>query len=211
MTSQDFLEDLGKFVRSRPREFQNTPHAWHSRLSAVLTTVLDESLATRTVISKLKIILLRNGRWVSADSTSLLFPNKSGLLVIPKGIKVGEVHPDVNKDHHRRTLLKRLGARPFEARRICEIILETHKKPEFCSQKHSVEDLVAYMEFMYKANWTNRGTDDFWFASKGGSYALGSKMYINSELPSSVTKYFVNHRTTFLFLYQDYSRIRNEE
>jgi hypothetical protein len=207
LTSYEFLEDLTTFIRSNPLEFQNMPYAWHSQVSKVLTTILDQSLVTKSAISRLNIVPLRDGRWVSADSSSLLFPNKSKDLVVPQGIDVAEVHPDVIGDRHRKTLLERLGAKPFRPQRICDIIVETHKRPEFRSKKHPIADLVAHAEFMFKLEWINPGTEDLWFASEGGSYGLGSEMYADSNLPLSATKYFAKNRGSFLFLHPAYYKL----
>jgi len=211
LTSLEFLEDLAVFIHSRPKEFRNMPDTWHSRLSAVLTILLDENLLIRTKISRLKIVPIRNGRWVSPSSTKLLFPNQSCLLVVPNGIEVSEIHPDATKDQYRKDFLKKLGARPFQPHRVCEIIVNTHRMAEFCAQTHATKDLVAHMEFMYKADWTNGGSEDFWFASETGSYTKGSEMYMDSKAPFSATKYFANQRPTFSFLHQDYYKIENEQ
>lgn len=204
LSAEDFLDDLSVFISERPTEFQEMPHAWHSRLSTVLVSLTVDNRVHKRAISTLQIIPLRDGQWMSPDVGNLLFPLASSNLVVPRGTHAFEVHPDVEKDAHRRHLLVVLGVKESKAENICDIILQTHEHNQFRPGTVSAADLISHAVFLYEARCQTAARRDLWFITEKGSYCHGSQIYMDSEVPYSASNIFAENRSKFSFLHKDY-------
>ncbi|KAH8820670.1 hypothetical protein F5884DRAFT_745017 [Xylogone sp. PMI_703] len=204
LTTEDFISDVRTFILKHPVQFQSMLDAWHSRLVEALMISLLRSIFWKSTISAMKMVPLRDGRWASMNQGNFLFPARSGQLVIPKGIDVFEIHPTAESDDYRRQLFTALGAREFEAKQICDIIVKTHKSPEFLPSALTPSDLISHVVFLYKAGWKNTERHDIWFVTEGGSYCRGSQIYMNSDMPYSAQSIFAKDRLKVQFLHPDY-------
>jgi hypothetical protein len=204
LTTDGFIDDLRQFILKHPAVFQTMPDVWHARLAEILMSVILRNSLWKTALSSLKIVPLRDGQWVSMDSGDLLFPSRSQHLVIPKGIEIFEIHPSVEMNYFRRQLLVSLGAKEFEARQICEIIIRAHKTPLLPIDALSASDIVSHALFLYNAGFKNTERHDIWFISETGSYCRGSQIYIDSDVPYSAQSMFAKDRSRIPFLHQTY-------
>lgn len=204
MTIEEFIKDLGDFIRDYPEDFKTKPQRWHSRLAEVLISSIVSSKGYQDAVSTLQIAPLRNGRWVAPKDENLLFPSHSKPLVIPNGIDVVEIHPDAEEDHYRRQLLMILGAKDFRAEQICEIIVKTHEQASFDPSSLSRKDLVSHVAFLYKSDWKNADAKDIWFATDADSFCRGSEAYMDSDVMYSAAELFADLRYKFHFIHSDY-------
>lgn len=204
LSHDNFLEDLGLFISQHGNEYQQKAPQWHSHLAIKLASLLSTRSTNLSFVSKLKLVPLCNGQWVSPSSENLGFPNNEGAPTVPNGIDIMEVHPHASKDLHRRNLLNMLGVKSFDSERICDIIIEVHSKPRFNPRALSPADLITHALFLYLADWVGPPGSDLWFVAENGTCVLGSQLYIDSGDAHAATKYFAAHRTKFPFLHNDY-------
>lgn len=65
LSDRDFLVHLQAMIESNPRIMQSRPCTWHAQLSKALL-LLFGNIELRTMISKMKLIPLRDGTWTQA-------------------------------------------------------------------------------------------------------------------------------------------------
>ena len=204
LSTESFIGDLRNFILRHPDDFQGMPEKWHSRLAEVLMSSIGRNKSYQATFSTLKIVPLRDGQWTSPNNGNLLLPSKSGPLLVPKGIDVLEIHPCADVDYFRRQLFMALGAKEFQAERICDIIVRMHGKAELQPNTLSTSDLISQLVFLYETGWKNADRHDMWFTTESGSYCRGSQIYMDSDVPYSAKSMFTQNRAEILFLHQDY-------
>jgi hypothetical protein len=90
LSETDFLEDLTAMIGlgdSLTKSFRQQSRGWH----CLLAKMLQEMAARpefRPSISKLEIIPLRDGRWVSAKGSTVFFSEQTNVTDIPDGIPI---------------------------------------------------------------------------------------------------------------------------
>lgn len=199
------MEEVCKHVM----EFRQKPVDWHSWLALVLAPILTSNFhSAASILYSLPIVPLRDGQWVKPNTKTLLFPG-AGNIVVPPGIEIGEIHPDGSQDS-RRHLFSLLGAQPFVASKICDIIIKKHSDHGFRPALLSRDELVSHAIFLYNTGWNNlsfrdsASTKSIWLVSELNIHYLGSELYIDSDMPYSATKFFERSRNKFPFLHKDY-------
>ena len=149
----------------------------------------------------MKIIPLKNGSWISAESGSVLFPAPSKSPAIPDGVPVFEIHRDAAADINRENLFRLLGVKSYSTRDICDAIIRSHMDTEFKTNgvpvpelisKLSLSQLISHVQFLMVARWSSTATSraDLLFVAEDGSYHQGSKLYLNSEQAYSANNLF---------------------
>jgi hypothetical protein len=204
LSTESFIEDLRSFISGHPDDYQGMPEKWHSRLAEVLVSSIIRNKLYRDAFSALKIVPLRDGQWASSNSGSLLLPSRSESFLVPKGINVLEIDPRADTDYFRRELFVALGAKEFQAERICGIIIRIHEEAELQPNTLSTSDLISQLVFLYETGWKNAERRDIWFTTESGSYCRGSQVYMDSDVPYSAKSMFAQNRAEIPFLHQDY-------
>lgn len=217
MSVKDFLQDLEELINGHTALFQNQSLEWHTQLSEVLVTIVMDPKDSQYLpsISALQLIPLRDGRWISGRTGTVLFPGGSESCVIPEGIDLLVVHSDAvdSTNHHgRRMLFSLLGVKQFSAPQICLLIFETHQDPSFNPRSVSRKELVSQTVFLYTAQWSNTRGLDLWYASENDGRFRGAQIYMDSDEPYAASRLLGNHRDRFHFLHSDYiSAVRHEK
>ncbi|RSL52544.1 hypothetical protein CEP54_010861 [Fusarium duplospermum] len=216
LSNEEFLSQISYFIRRSPQTFQSQPRVWHSQLASILLR-LARSPEYKTQIAELPIILLQDGRWVALDEGQLVFPLRSSVGPVPKGISTLEVHRDVAEDSSRFELAKEFGAKESGLRMVCDIITKAHEDMAFAPQNVDTDELVSHIVFLYRAQWIRTSVSTkIWFVAEDESRDRGNHMYVdlNSEYSASFV-FCGSHRSKFRFLHEKYeiafSRIRGNE
>jgi hypothetical protein len=205
LSTEEFLADLRDFILEKPQDFQNMPNSWHSHLSKVLVKLINDDIV-KSAISRLEIIPLRNGQWVSALQESICLSNPSDSLIIPNGLKFYEISPITRHHESRRILFVLLGVKSFSKDLVCDAIIKAHEDPQFYPESRERHDLISHIVFLYKANWRNTHNHDVWLATESGPPQHGSNVYLDSVESYSAKNSFIDNRNTFAFLHEDYSQ-----
>ncbi|KAH8882092.1 hypothetical protein GQ53DRAFT_847849 [Thozetella sp. PMI_491] len=202
-TGKDFLKQLQDFASSRPTVFESMPSEWHSQLASALSLVRLEDSSAMDVLKTIRLIPLRDGRWVSAEEGPVVLPINSSKTPIPFGVDILEAHPIAVNDPPRNNLLTLLGLAPADKRKIAEALVKTHAGPNFRKKGLSTQELVAHALFLHDAGW-RQVVDIFWFACEDGSCQRDQDVYLDTERESSATRSFANCRPKVHFLHPDY-------
>ncbi|RSM20658.1 hypothetical protein CDV31_000344 [Fusarium ambrosium] len=216
LSNGGFLSQISYFIRRFPEMFQTQPPAWHSRLASILLR-LARSPGHKTRIVELPIILVQDGRWVAPDEGQLVFPLRSSVGPVPKGISTLEVHRDVAEDSFRFGLAKELGAKESGLSMVCDIITKAHEDMTFAPQDVDTDELVSHIVFLYRAQWIRTSVSTkIWFVAEDESRDRGNHMYVDSNSEYSASFVFPGgHRSKFRFLHEKYefafSRVQGNE
>ncbi|ORY09664.1 hypothetical protein BCR34DRAFT_568008 [Clohesyomyces aquaticus] len=209
ISEDTFLEDIAVYITTNARHFQNQPHSWHSELSGVLTSMINRNFSHKTMIAKWEILPLRDGRWISSETGSILWPASFHMPSVPGGIDVLELQTKVKEDPFRAALATSLGAKNYDEREICDAIVRTHMDPDLQPGTVTDEDLISHISFLMRADWRPRAFQknipNLWFVADNGSRHRGTVIYIDSEQPHAATKIF-RDRDRFYFLDKRYSK-----
>ncbi|KAI1092525.1 hypothetical protein F5B19DRAFT_502241 [Rostrohypoxylon terebratum] len=212
-TTEEFLDDLTLFIHNYPVEFRHRPREWHIDLSKALVDIVTNSIMAHhhAAISKLELIPTNDGRWVSANSSNLIFSKTDSQLQVPQGLDVVEVHPDAARDPIRRRLLVHLGARELDKRQISEIILKTHSSLSFSPEELPVPVLISHCHFLHNSGCFDPHRRQLWFVDQAGACARGNQLYIESSARFASETWPPEFRRSVRFIHRDYiSRIPSE-
>jgi hypothetical protein len=116
LTIEGFIGDLRGLISRCPDKFHVLPDEWHSRLAEALMSSTIRSQYWKAIVSTLRIVPLRDNRWVSPNDGNLLFPSRSKDLMVPRGIDIFEIHSSAESDYFRRPIFMSLGAKEFQSR-----------------------------------------------------------------------------------------------
>lgn len=205
MSNEDFLRDLASFMDGHFLEFQERPLEWHTRLAEVLIPLaLNPTLLPS--IKELKLVHLRDGRWVSVagHERSILFPGEPDGCEVPSGIDFLVVHQRAALNPLINQLYSSIGVHHFSVSRLFDFILEMHKDPNFNPRRISRGALISQAAFLYSAGWRVERNARIWFVSERNERVLASRLYMDSEEEHSASSIFVNHRNRFPFLHPEY-------
>lgn len=153
LTPEEFIEDLEIFIESSPEEFQSMPQIWHSRLCKLLQDFAEDQTTLAEKVAELKVIPLRDGRWVSSTQEILYFSEstsaRSKTVTIPNGISITEIDCEAAFDRLRRSLFYFLGAHTWTTEIVCQEIISTHASSSFAPERLPREDLVSHILFYF--------------------------------------------------------------
>ena len=111
---------------------------WHSRLAAAI--LHGECSSFRNI----KLIPLRDGRWVSANDERIYFPNTSGNIVVPEGIELNIIEETACADQSRREMFMRFGAKTLTENEICNLILDRHRSLNSSTHSLTLDCLISH-------------------------------------------------------------------
>lgn len=223
LSEEMFLDNLSTFIDNDEAKFRGMKTEWHTKVSGILVSLLNDDTAGKKYRSKMmnmKLIpvsdpersdsTLDDCRWVTPNSGTILFPAGPGTnLGVPPGLKVFEVHRDVKRDSSHGSLFQLLDVGRYDTQRICKSIVDTHLDPDFHPEVLTVDQLISHIEFLQRAQWSPLPGQkvDLWFATTSESCKRGSSVYVDAdvpELPFSATVTFKNNRSKFNFLHGNY-------
>lgn len=203
MNSKHFLSDLRELIRTRPECFHTQALEWHSNVAkALIPLALDKQYFPSLAI--LKLIPLRDGRWVSVEEgPDLFFGDRHG-LTIPEGVDLMVVDPAAAADSSRESLFSLLGVANVNISLLCRMIVKTHNSPRFDPFSISEAALLSQAIFLYNARWKNEDQVKFWCVDETNGRLPAHKLYLDCEKPNSAKKLFANHRSRFRFVHPSY-------
>jgi hypothetical protein len=198
-----FLNDLKALLVHHFDDFAQKPSEWHSCLAKVLN---QAPTMFKSTISKLPIIHLRSGEWVSGEEKIIFFPGESRSWRVPGGIDLLVVHSEVveEEDHARRHLFQNLGVKLFDITHITQLIERHHSDPKFKPGTTSRQDLISQVDFLFTIGWRNPNSLPFWFATEHDERARGFQLYFDAKIAHSASKFFATNRRRFHFVHPDY-------
>ena len=101
---------------------RSAPPHWHSRLASIL---LQQEKAKKNwdLITQLRLIPLRDGRWVSSSDVGrrgheIWFPNDDIGYELPTGLPWQLVADEAARDRHRYDLFKALGVTQMSGKSV---------------------------------------------------------------------------------------------
>ncbi|KAF7591564.1 hypothetical protein BBP40_001444 [Aspergillus hancockii] len=176
-----FLLDLQDLLKDGAIKIDAQTEKWHSRLAEILC--MERAFEGNTLLlESLRIIPLRDKRWVSAMETRdiLFFPAETpSRIAIPLGIELLEIDPGAMTCPYRRELFWKLGAKQFAVHEIQKAIERRHTSL-MSADILSDSALVSHARFLFHNKWKNPGNVDLWVATKGGGRCRASKAYFTS-------------------------------
>jgi hypothetical protein len=207
LSEADFLEDLAAMIAlgdSLTKSFRQQSWGWHSLLAKMLQRMAARP-ELRPSISKLEIIPLRDGRWVSAEDKTIFFSIQTNITDIPDGIPIMVVNHIAEAESERKRLYTQLGVKPFQALEICSLICDLHASGPL--EGLTRKQLISHATFLYKSSWQPPNGFELWFASERDEHLHGSGLYIDHTVGqnTSAAPLLKVLQPSFPFLHRDYS------
>jgi hypothetical protein len=206
LSETDFLDDLAAMIAlgdSLTKSFRQQSWGWHCLLSEMLQRMAARP-ELRPSISKLEIIPLRDGRWVSAKGNTIFFSEQTNITDIPDGIPIMVVNHIAEAQSERKGLYTQLGVKPFHALEICSLIRDLHASGPLGELNR--KQLISHAKFLYKSSWQPPDGFELWFASERDGHLHGSGLYIDHTLGQNISAAPLLKvlQPSFPFLHRDY-------
>ena len=202
----DFLATFEDFSNRDSTIMQAKSLGWHEALATTLTQFDPLRL------KNLKIIPLDDGSWVDSTHQGLCFPAVGNRVEIPHGIKVNIIATETHDSISRRELYERLGVRPLDEARICQLILEQHKTWTY--PQGSMEMIASHAAYIFRSSYDMQPSDILWlFDENGGVHRNGSGLYLDlKDMKRPVRSYFVEDPSQIQLLHPLYlQQVQGEE
>jgi hypothetical protein len=206
LSEADFLEDLAAmtaFGDSLTKSFRQQSWEWHSQLAKILQEMVARP-EHRLRISKLEIIPLKDGRWVSAKDNTIFFSEQTNITDIPDGIPIMVVNHIAEAQSEGKRLYTQLGVKPFQVLEICSLIRDLHASGPLRALTR--KQLISHATFLYKSSWQPPDSFELWFASEQDEHLHGSSLYIYPTVGENITAapLLKMLQPSFPFLHRDY-------
>jgi hypothetical protein len=204
MTGEEFVRELSDLMREDPAFFCNQSSEWHSYLARVLSPMLFDSQLSLQ-IAALRLIPLRDKRWVSVEEGSIFFPGDRHGLIIPDGVDLLVVEDVAIADPSRKHLYRKLGVQDFSVLSICNLIVSTHNEPKFNPRSISNSALLSQALFLFNGGYNIDKTKHFWCVQEcGTTRSTAIRLYLESDDPLSASKLLGTAKSRFHFLHSSY-------
>lgn len=231
MDIEIFIEEVRRISTAEEHTMRSAPLHWHSRLASIL---LEQKRSTRNwnLIKQLKLIPLRDGRWVSGSDVGhhgheIWFPNDDIGYELPTGLPWQLVADEAVRDRHRKGLFNALGVDQMDGKSVqghygasasnyytvlslANALEGMHADDRFAATL-KLQDLLSQLIFMFRVKW--RGTTDqstLWVFDEHGSRRRGRDVYMDSTKPSAA-KLLLRDRRRFHFLHPDIANAAGED
>jgi hypothetical protein len=201
LEGNDFLVDLRAMIERDHDAFRSRSWEWHAQLAGALLPLLATDSQKET-ISSMRIIPLRNGKWITAAGNDLFF---STTTKIPEGIPLHVIAPSAQFVVNRYNLFQRLGARDCDDLRVCRMIAKMHGQADFDATSVFRAQLISHARFLYEASWQTEGAQ-LWFVTKKDQRRHGSELYLRRKCRkgSPMSLVYEQMETQLEFLHDDY-------
>lgn len=146
MTPGTFLEKLAKADGRNIRDCRSS--SYHVDLAKCLKGI---GLSYWSDISRLKLIPLRTGEWVtgsSITSSPIYFEDGEGDFCVPSAIDIRIADPSATQNRARKELFEWLGVKYCSKQEVCTLILKEHRG-EFQGFK-TLDNLRSHAVYLYK-------------------------------------------------------------
>ncbi|KAE8452297.1 hypothetical protein EG329_000997 [Mollisiaceae sp. DMI_Dod_QoI] len=122
-----------------------TDRSWHQRAASLLSEVFTNgSNIDILILSTLELIPLQDGRWVSATTSPIFFP-ETGNIPIPPDLYFDLVMPSATREPSRKSLFSHFGVKPASPAMIISMI---HAK--YASTAHStLSENISHLRYLY--------------------------------------------------------------
>ncbi|OJJ46186.1 hypothetical protein ASPZODRAFT_2071477 [Penicilliopsis zonata CBS 506.65] len=170
-----FLADLQVHLSKHVGSKREPQYEWNTRLAKIL---IPEFIRRQAIIKSLPLILLDDGRWVSAIEArgKLYFPRKIGMEAIPQALPFMMIDPR-SLSGPRRELFKMLGAKDIDDAKVCDAIIKVHSS-HTTAPSLPYEVVRSHAIFLFKSDWQNRKQSDFWIPTESGHLQKSSEVYL---------------------------------
>jgi hypothetical protein len=206
MDIESFIEEVRRISTAEEHTMRSAPTDWHSRLASIL---LEQKGSTKNwdLIKQLKLIPLRDGRWVSGSDVGrcgheIWFPNYDIGYELPTGLPLHLVSDEAVRDRHRKGLFKALGMTQIDVLRLANFLEGRHADDRFAATL-KFQDVLSQLIFMFRVQWRGKADQStLWVFDEHGSRRRGQDVYIDSTKPSAASLLLLDRRT-FHFLHPD--------
>ncbi|KAH6867174.1 hypothetical protein B0T10DRAFT_611919 [Thelonectria olida] len=185
------------------------PPEWHRKVASIFC--VDAGL--KDSLTKLPIIPLRDGSWVSARKAHLYLETGTGDEYVPGGISISIVDRAATQDPVRRRFFEFLGIPTYDPRHVCNLILEMHSGNTLRVMDRMPEDLVRDAIYLFR-NRDLHGQECspeiyFLVTNRGQSFRRKTQIYIldHTAVPSLIDKYKDTERNPFYILDELYEKL----
>lgn len=216
LTDEEFVEDLKQMISEDKAHFHAQTEQWHSDLARALIPMTDDE-NLKSIILRLPIVPLMNGKWAKPNSGPRIFPDDSDLgdLLVLHSIRI--IHPAAAMDANRRHLWSSLDIPNISRQDICQYIIDAHAHPASTPEivGWTRAHLVAHARFLHSSNWRPTQPLDLWVATKDGNHDRSSGTYLfeipyDDEAVARVVRE-LRESNTFSVLHDDYRVITTLE
>jgi hypothetical protein len=208
LSPREFLQDLISILSEKPAMLKEMPAEWHRRLCRALIFLINNDRTMKFEISRLPIIPLQDGQWISANRGNICFPNeaqKEDGWTVPEGVGIFEIDRTTSKDHFRQTLYNMLGVREFSKDLVCDAIIKILERPQYDPGTGMPKTCASLVTFLYKSNWKNNQDHKLWLVTDELKHAHSCHIYLDHSNALSATVFFLRGRERVYFLHRKYA------
>ena len=172
---------------------------WHTRLAAGIIK------AGPQIFEDVKIIPLRNGRWISADEGGIYLPNVGDNVEIPEGLDVKVIDKNACHDSQRRNLFLLLGAKQLTESQICHRIIELHSSIKTWENPLTLQCMISHAWYLFSYGSNSLKYSALKLVAHDGKLRESAELYM--DIPSAsfpMAHYFPVGVGPCKFLHIDY-------
>ncbi|KIX07808.1 uncharacterized protein Z518_02462 [Rhinocladiella mackenziei CBS 650.93] len=198
LSEKEFLHDLKESLAARNVSMSEE---WHSNVAKALLPLISNF---EREIFDLPLILLGDGRRVTASSGTVFFPGDRIDHAVPPGIEVFEVQRDIQNDPNCERLYTNLRVKPFSVPAVQALILKKHSN-KLSEPEPSRSELLLQALFLFRSEWRKQSSEvQFWVTTRTGTLRRSREVYVDTDENYSASRYLERNTEKFSFLHRSY-------
>ncbi|MCJ1402381.1 hypothetical protein MMC11_005601 [Xylographa trunciseda] len=213
-TDQDFLNRLTMIYQDMTADVNDTndtDQRWHEDVAKTLNTLSYSRWSTQ--ISRIPLVPLRDGRWISTTSVKEpVFLDHSDEMSTLTGIDIQLVLASATANAERLSLYKNLGIRNCSSYEVSNLILEKHRAGHQSLKKGS--EAAKHLVYLYRARSTPPVLpySHIWVVDKAGQWTKTKDLYIDLPGDNNFGDLFLKDPDCLRFIHPNYiSVVRQDE
>lgn len=215
LSKHEFIDAMERDLNSTHSKLRDsaTSDKWHTKVAKALTDILsgEHCLWLASRISRLPLLPLRDGTWVSSAAKKEVFLSQSAGIEVPDGLDLNLIHSDATKNSQRKLLFTKLEIASPSVPFIQGKIAETHQRTA-SEGRSKLADLVDHLRYMYRTHCHDEAFSKYSFMVLviAGKKATTSRLslgdvYLPDDNPFGPKKVSEQIATTTMkFLHDDY-------
>ena len=205
-TEQDFLNRLTIVYPLRTAHTNDADQEWHEDVAKALNTISYNRWSTQ--ISRLPLVPLRDGRWIStASAKEAVFLDHSDEMSTPAGIDIQLVHASATANPERLNLYKNLGIRNCSCYEVSNLILKKHQAgyPSVDGYKAAAMHLV----YLFRARATKPVLpySHIWVCDQAKRWTKPQDLYIELPGQNFFADLFLKDPDCLTFIHPNYLKV----
>lgn len=138
MEFSHFYQELKDFINNFGTSFLNGQSKdWHSKVAHLFCRYSNKRQA-----ANIRLIPLRDGRWVEPSQDNLFLEGETIDAVVPNGLAICLVDQEACQDTNRMAFFQRVGIKKCDRAEVCRMILQLYDHFRERSMADSVKDLI---------------------------------------------------------------------